>query len=412
MPLPSLGIAATAILPASWRSPLGMEAGVAVRLAANIDISQPCFSFQAGTLQSDGTTIAAGTAKVASIAGGVLTSTYMNLTIAPFGCQIGNVKYDPGVAAGFVGTVFGTSVSVNAKIGTSPFSLEADMAIGAFNVGPVKLDETRMGIKISPTDNYVSFAGGITIGSTKVSVSGKAGANTTDGPYIDMTGSIANLVIVPSYLEIRNATVTMNLKPAKGYANIIAGGSFNILGTDATVALNMQMSNYQLQSLNASLQLQRTIAGVVTLNGKFDIAYTKGQVPNIAFSAAASLGGYNLGWMDVTGAYSTRTADTSTTGQGAVTSAATNYTQLNFRAPMGKWELRYTWNKASGDTLTTATGVRANSLDWNGSLIGVGYHFSARTKAYMFSGQEKEEVAVNANTNNITRTALGIAHSF
>ena len=295
MPLPSFGIAATAILPASWRAPLGMEAGVAVRLAANIDISQPCFSFQAGTLQADGTTIAAGTAKVANIAGGVLTSTYMNLTIAPFGCQIGNVKYDPGVAAGFVGTVFGTSVSVNAKIGTSPFSLEADMAIGAFNVGPVKLDETRMGIKISPTDNYVSFAGGITIGSTKVSVSGKAGANTTDGPYIDMTGSIANLVIVPSYLEIRNATVTMNLKPAKGYANIIAGGSFNILGTDATVALNMQMSNYQLQSLNASLQLQRTIAGVVTLNGKFDIAYTKGQVPNIAFSAAASLGGYNLG---------------------------------------------------------------------------------------------------------------------
>ena len=295
MPLPSLGIAATAILPASWRSPLGMEAGVAVRLAANIDISQPCFSFQAGTLQSDGTTIAAGTAKVASIAGGVLTSTYMNLTIAPFGCQIGNVKYDPGVAAGFVGTVFGTSVSVNAKIGTSPFSLEADMAIGAFNVGPVKLDETRMGIKISPTDNYVSFAGGITIGSTKVSVSGKAGANTTDGPYIDMTGSIANLVIVPSYLEIRNATVTMNLKPAKGYANIIAGGSFNVLGTDATVALNMQMSNYQLQSLNARLQLQRTIAGVVTLNGDFAIAYTKGSVPRIDFSAAASLGGYNLG---------------------------------------------------------------------------------------------------------------------
>jgi len=272
-----------------------MEAGVAIRLAANIDISQPCFSFQAGTLQADGTTIAAGSAKVISVAGGVLSSTYMNLTIAPFGCQIGNVKYDPGVAVGFVGTVFGTSVSVNAKIGTSPFSLEADMAIGAFNVGPVKLDETRMGIKISPTDNYVSFAGGITIGSTKVSVSGKAGANTTDGPYIDMTGSIANLVIVPSYLEIRNATVTMNLKPAKGYANIIAGGSFNVLGTDATVALNMQMSNYQLQSLNASLQLQRTIAGVVTLNGSFAIAYTKGSVPRIDFSAAASLGGYNLG---------------------------------------------------------------------------------------------------------------------
>jgi hypothetical protein len=295
MPLPSLGIAATAILPASWRAPLGMEAGVAVRLAANIDITQPCFSLQAGTLQADKTTIAPGTAKVASIAGGALTSTYMNITIAPFGCTIGNVKYDPGVAAGFVGTVFGTNVSVNAKIGTSPFSLEADMAIGGFNVGQVKLDETRMGVKISPTDNYISFAGGVTIGSTKVSVSGRAGANTTDGPYLDMTGSIANLIIVPSFLEVRNATVTINLKPLKGYANIVAGGSFNILGTDATVALNMQMSNYQLQSLNASLRLQRTIAGIVNLDGTFNIAYTKGATPTIDFSAAASVSGYTLG---------------------------------------------------------------------------------------------------------------------
>ena len=295
MPLPSLGIAATAILPASWRSPLGMEAGVAVRLAANIDISQPCFSFQAGTLQSDGKTIAAGSAKVASIAGGALTSTYLNLTIAPFGCQIGNVKYDPGIAVGFTGTVFSTPVAVNAKIGTNPFTLEADVAIGAINIGAVKLDETRMGVKISPTDNYISFAGGITIGSTKVSVSGKAGANTTDGPYIDMTGSIANLVIVPSFLEVRNATVTINLKPAKGYVNIIAGGSFNVLGTDATVALNMQMSNYQLQSLNASVRLQRTIAGIVNLDGTFNLAYTKGATPTLDFTAAASVSGYTLG---------------------------------------------------------------------------------------------------------------------
>jgi hypothetical protein len=295
MPLPSLGITALAILPASWRLPLGMEDRVAVRLAANIDISQPCFSFQAGTLQADGTTIAAGSAKVISVAGGVLTATYMNLTIAPFGCQIGNVKFDPGVAASFEGTVFGVNVSVNAKIGTSPFSLEADMAIGGFNVGPVKLDETRMGIKISPTDNYVSFAGGVTIGATKVSVSGKAGANTTDGPYLDLTGSIANLIIVPSALEVRNATLTMNLKPAKGYANIIAGGSYSILGDNATVALNLQMSNYQLQSLNASVQLQRGVAGVVSLDGTFNISYTKGSIPHVDFSAAAVLGGYNLG---------------------------------------------------------------------------------------------------------------------
>jgi hypothetical protein len=85
---------------------------------------------------------------------------------------------------------------------------------------------------------------------------------------------------------------------------------------------------------------------------------------------------------------------------------------LNFRVPVNKWEFRYTWNKAAGDTLTTATGVRANTIDWNGQMLGAAYHFSGRTKAYFFSGTEKEEVAAQANSNNITRHAVGLFHSF
>jgi hypothetical protein len=128
-----------------------------------------------------------------------------------------------------------------------------------------------------------------------VSVSGKAGTNTTDGPYLDMTGSISNLVIVPSFLEVSNAQVTMNLKPAKGFANIVASGSFNILGTPSTVSLNMQMSNYQLQSLTASLQTRRTIASIVTIDGTFNIAYSKGAVPTLDFNAVTSVAGYAIG---------------------------------------------------------------------------------------------------------------------
>ena len=295
MPLPSLGIAATAQLPSSWRSLLNMDAGVAVRLVANIDVSKPCFQLQAGTLGADKKTISAGTAKVASIAGGALTSTYMNITIAPIGCTVGNVVVEPGVSAGFVGTVFGTNVSVNARIGSNPFSLVADMSVGSFNVGAVKIDETRMGIKVSPTENFISFAGGVTIGNTKVSVSGKAGANLTDGPFLDMTGSISQLVIVPSLLEVNSAQLTINLKPLRGVANIVASGDFNVLGAPSKVALNMQMANYQLQSLSASLTTRRTIANSVTLDGTFNIAYTKGAAPTIAFNATASVAGYALG---------------------------------------------------------------------------------------------------------------------
>ena len=294
IPLPIIGIAANAQLPAAWRSPLGMDSGVAVRLVANLDISKPCFSFQAGTLGADNRTISAGSAKVISVGGGVLTSTYMDLTIAPLGCTVGNVTLDPGVSVGFSGTILGTPVNVRAKIGTDPFSLEASLAVGGFRAGSVQLDDTVIAIKVSPTDNYVAFAGGITIGSTKVAVSGKAGINTTDGPYLDMTGSISNLVIVPSFIEIRTASVNMSLKPAKGFASIIASGDFTMLGSPSRIDVNVQMANYQFQSIAATIQTRRTV-GVVTIDGTFNVAYTNGQAPNIAFDATGSVAGYQLG---------------------------------------------------------------------------------------------------------------------
>jgi hypothetical protein len=294
IPLPIIGIAANAQLPAAWRSSLGMDAGAAVRLVANLDISKPCFSFRAGTLGADKTTISAGTAKVVSIGGGVLTSTYMDLTIAPLGCTVGNVVLDPGVSVGFSGTVLGTPIDVRAKIGTSPFSLEASIAIGGFKAGPVQLDDAVIAIKVSPTDNFVAFSGGVTVGATKVSVSGKAGINATDGPYLDMTGSIANLVIVPALIEIRTASVTLNLKPAKGTANVAASGDYTMLGAPSRIDVVVQMANYQLQSLSGQLQTRRTV-GVVTIDGLFMVAYTKGQAPEIKFDATGSMAGYQLG---------------------------------------------------------------------------------------------------------------------
>jgi hypothetical protein len=294
IPLPIIGIAANAQLPAAWRSSLGMDAGAAVRLVANLDISKPCFSFRAGTLGADKTTISAGTAKVVSIGGGVLTSTYMDLTIAPLGCTVGNVVLDPGVSVGFSGTVLGTPIDVRAKIGTSPFSLEASIAIGGFKAGPVQLDDAVIAIKVSPTDNFVAFSGGVTVGATKVSVSGKAGINTTDGPYLDMTGSIANLVIVPALIEIRTASVTLNLKPTKGTANVVASGDYIMLGAPSRIEVVVQMANYQLQSLSGQLQTRRTV-GVVTIDGLFTVAYTKGQAPEIKFDATGSVAGYQLG---------------------------------------------------------------------------------------------------------------------
>jgi hypothetical protein len=126
-------------------------------------------------------------------------------------------------------------------------------------------------------------------------VSGKAGVNTTDGPYIDFTGSISKLVIVKTSLEISNAMVTINLKPAKQYFKIVATGNFDILGSSSSVSLDMQMVNYQLQSLNASVKTKLSVGGIVSLDGTFNLAYKQGSLPTLDFTAEASVGGFALG---------------------------------------------------------------------------------------------------------------------
>jgi len=131
------------------------------------------------------------------------------------------------------------------------------------------------------------------------------------------------------------------------------------------------------------------------------------------------LGGYNLGWMDVTGIYGTRSND-ATAATGVITTQSSQFSQINLRVPMNRWEFRYTWNKYQADNLVNTTGVRTNTFDYNGQMLGAAYHFSGRTKAYFFTGTDKEEVGLansgtaplNAAGQAVTRHALGLFHSF
>jgi len=219
-----------------------------------------------------------------------------------------------------------------------------------------------------------------------------------------------------TYGSVDNATESISSQNNGLAAGNVVGLAYQSVGSKA----HTHRLSYIKDALRLAAVYQRrdesnglaNSAAVANYYGAALIAAGAAPQTQVATQDMNYLAGYNLGWLDVAGAYGTRTADTSTTGQGAVTSVSTNWTQLNFRAPMGKWELRYTWNKASGDSLATATGLRTNTIDWNGSMLGAAYHFSARTKAYFFSGQEKEEVAAQANTNNATRTVLGLFHSF
>jgi len=219
-----------------------------------------------------------------------------------------------------------------------------------------------------------------------------------------------------TYGSVDSATESVSSAEDGAAGNNLVGLGYQSQGSKA--------HSHRLSYLSGPTRVAFAYERVDTSTGRVNSAATAtyygaglsaiGTTPQTQTSSNTSniLAGYNFGFADVAATYGTRTLDTSTTGQGAVTSVASNFSQLNFRVPVNKWEFRYTWNKAWGESTAVSTGVKTNTIDYNGQLLGAAYHFSGRTKAYFFSGTEKEEVAAQANTNNVTRHALGLFHSF
>ena len=254
----------------------------------------------------------------------------------------------------------------------------------------------------------------------------------------------ANVVINAEYTGTYNATYA-SFARTKGinYQSPTFGGNFkyygtygginsdtestNIVGADLAGASYRSVSSkahthrlqYHKDALRLALVYQRQDLGygaanaAATTNYYSSVGTAVGASPNTSTSTQDTtyIGGYNLGWMDVTGIYGNRTGD-ATAATGVVTSTTTQFSQLNFRVPVNKFEFRYTWNKAAANTLVPTTGVAASTIDWSGQMLGAAYHFSGRTKAYFFSGTEKNEMGATANDNQATRHALGLFHSF
>jgi len=254
----------------------------------------------------------------------------------------------------------------------------------------------------------------------------------------------ANVVINGEFTGTYNATWAGDAR-TKGinYQSPTFGGGFKYYGTyggannDTEVtdvvgadlpgagyrSINSRIHTHRLQyannALRAALVYQRKdirygAANAAASSNYFSSTGTAaGTSPNTNTGASDTslVGGYNMGWMDVTGIYGKRSSD-ATAATGVVTNTATEFSQLNFRVPMNRWELRYTWNRAIASTLTPTTGATTNALDWNGSMLGAGYHFSARTKAYFFTGSEKNDQGAIAIDNQATRTTVGLYHTF
>ncbi len=84
--------------------------------------------------------------------------------------------------------------------------------------------------------------------------------------------------------------------------------------------------------------------------------------------------------------------------------------QLTVKVPLGKTELAYNTYTTKTDNVVAAT----RFADIKGSYALVTYELSKRTKVYGFTGQDDNTatVATAAATDKVTRSGVGIFHSF
>src|SRR5581483_7468131 len=165
LPLPSVGFAATAQLPGSWESKLGLVNNPKTTVAAYLSATNPCLAVQVDDPTNTGQT-------VISLGNGVLTAKAFDLEVAPTGCKIGTIVYAPGISLNFDGAIAGVSVAIKASLLLNPFSFSGSADIGSFQLGGATIKSTHIDATLSPKQFKVNFSGGVTVGGTDVTVSG------------------------------------------------------------------------------------------------------------------------------------------------------------------------------------------------------------------------------------------------
>jgi hypothetical protein len=282
-PFPGFGAGLSIELPASIRDVLGMSEGVVLTAVLNVQVDSMCLSVSArGQRASD---------KVIDILDGVLTATQFEMTFAPLGCNVGRIVVPPGIRASFSGSVLGVPVTVNANVDPAQLSVEASVAIGAFNVGPLRLDETvfEMGAYgRRPLDSFVRFSGGLSLGSTRV----RASVDVRNDGF-DISGSIDNLSLVPGLVEIKQARLSAGFDVSDTRLNLNVLGSVEVLRQALNVNLDVEVDRSGVRNLRGSVEAELGLGEFLRISGRFGFDMSISN-PSISIRGQVVAAGYSL----------------------------------------------------------------------------------------------------------------------
>ncbi|CAB4918460.1 unannotated protein [freshwater metagenome] len=291
---PGLALSATADLPESMNSVLSVpDSGVPITAFVNLSLNTPCLGVSIGTQGANEPT-------ALSIAGGVVTASYVSLYIAPVGCQIGNTTYQPGYSLDFDGTVLGVGVEVSASMSFTPtLVFQADIDIKSFQVGPLTMDETTLSINVSEgVSDSVAFSGGFSLFGTDVTASGSMSYVTATSTTTAALDIATNGFDIAGF-QLQNADISLNVKSTPDDTNISfsATASMAILGDTLDInEMSFTVENNVITQVTADVSTKLQLGGAIEFDGAFYLNYTASPANfEVAANVNVTSAGYTLG---------------------------------------------------------------------------------------------------------------------
>jgi hypothetical protein len=291
---PGLGLSATAVLPESMNSVLSVpSSGVPITAFIDLSLDTPCLGVSIGTQGANEPT-------ALSIAGGVVTASYVSLYIAPVGCQIGNTTYQPGYSLDFDGTVLGVGVEVSASMSFTPtLVFKTDIDLQSFQVGPLTMDETTLSINVDEgVSDSVAFSGGFSLFGTDVTASGSMS-------YVNATGATTAALDINTNgfdiagFQLQNANISLNVESTPGDTNISfsATADMAILGDTLDInQMSFTVENNVITQVTADVTTTLQLGGAIEFDGAFYLNYTSSPENfEVAADVDVTSAGYTLG---------------------------------------------------------------------------------------------------------------------
>ena len=268
-------------------SPAAATSSEPLRFALNLSASSPILDLQLGV--RDNNTVLD---PLQSFAKGKLLIDYASLVIAPFGGQLGERTYTPGISIGFAATIAGVPVDAAFAVDFTKPRIEGNFTIGQFSVGGLTVKKTSGEFLVDPTSSGDKFALDLSGGVDLPSLEAGQPGGTASGALRVRVGANG----LTAGLEVHASNI--------GLAGVARLDRFDLQGS-----LNVGSSASPAVALN--LDAKGTLFGAaITAGGSLD--FSDGRLTSLAVRASVDA---KFGPAELTGPGCT--ASGTTTGPGA-----------------------------------------------------------------------------------------------